>query len=116
MNATPPRALRNFVDGEYRDPRSELRSDVVDPTTARVIATAPVSSAEDVDDAFRAAARAEGRWRDTTPAERQLALLRLADADQVLLAKLALRDQTELARQLAAGERSLPQAWLSERG
>ena len=79
MNATPPRALRNFVDGEYRDPRSELRSDVVDPTTARVIATAPVSSAEDVDDAFRAAARAEGRWRDTTPAERQLALLRLAD-------------------------------------
>jgi betaine-aldehyde dehydrogenase len=43
------RTLRNFVGGDYADPESDARSDVVDPSTAQVVATAPVSSAADVD-------------------------------------------------------------------
>src|SRR5262245_9992104 len=43
-------------------------------------ATAPVSDSADVDSALRAAAEAFETWRDTTPAERSLALLRFADA------------------------------------
>ncbi|NMR19569.1 gamma-aminobutyraldehyde dehydrogenase [Cellulomonas fimi] len=72
--------LRNFVDGAYVDPTSGRTSDVVDPSTGEAYATAPVSSAEDVDRALQAAARAFPAWRDATPGERQLALLRLADA------------------------------------
>lgn len=71
--------LRNFVGGEYVDARGD-RSDLVDPTTGEVYATAPVSTSEDVDAAYRAAADAFSRWRDETPAARQLALNRLADA------------------------------------
>src|SRR6202012_4268004 len=41
---------------------------------------APVSSAEDVDAALRTAADAFPDWRDATPAERSLALLKIADA------------------------------------
>ena len=75
-----PQVLRNFVDGEYVEARSEERLDVHDPTTGEVYATAPVSGPEDVDAAVQAAARAFETWRETTPAERQRALLRIADA------------------------------------
>ena len=74
------RTLRNFVDGRHVDSDSGARSDVVDPSTGRVVATAPVSDAHDVDRAYAAAARAFETWGETTPGERQLALLRIADA------------------------------------
>ena len=73
--------LRNFVDGEYADTAQGRRSELIDPATGQVFATAPVSDAQDVDAAFRAARRAfEDGWRDWTPAERQIALNRFADA------------------------------------
>ena len=77
---TSPRVLRNFVGGEHVDARSEKTSDVVNPATGSVVATAPVSSAEDVDAAYAAAGRAFAQWGRTTPAERQQALLKFADA------------------------------------
>jgi len=72
-------ALRNFINGEWADAKSGATSEVVDPSTGAVYATAPVSGAEDVDAAYRAAATAFEGWGNTTPAERQLALLRIAD-------------------------------------
>jgi betaine-aldehyde dehydrogenase len=72
--------LRNFVDGEYVDTSDDRRSELVDPATGEVFATAPVSDAEDVDRAYRAAERAFPAWRDATPSARQKALLGFADA------------------------------------
>ena len=77
---TSPRVLRNFVGGEHVDPSSERTSDVVNPATGAVVATAPVSSAEDVDAAYAAADAAFAEWGRTTPSERQQALLKFADA------------------------------------
>ncbi|HZB51539.1 MAG TPA: aldehyde dehydrogenase family protein, partial [Mycobacteriales bacterium] len=54
--------------------------DLVDPSTGEVFGSAPLSGPEDVDAAVRAAAEAFESWRDTTPSERQRALLRIADA------------------------------------
>jgi betaine-aldehyde dehydrogenase len=71
--------LRNLVNGEHVDSAGGARSDLVDPSTGEVFATAPVSTAEDVDRAYAAAATAFETWGNTTPAERQQALLRLAD-------------------------------------
>jgi betaine-aldehyde dehydrogenase len=71
--------LRNFVGGEHVDSADGRRSDLVDPATGEVFASAPVSGEEDVDLAYRVAADAFETWRDTTPSERQRALLRLAD-------------------------------------
>jgi betaine-aldehyde dehydrogenase len=71
--------LRNFVGGEYVDAADGRRSDLVDPSTGEVFATAPISTAEDVDRAFRTAATAFESWREATPADRQKALLRFAD-------------------------------------
>ncbi|HET9500385.1 MAG TPA: gamma-aminobutyraldehyde dehydrogenase [Marmoricola sp.] len=72
--------FRNVVDGELVDAVSGETYDVLDPTTGDVYATAPRSGPEDVDRAYAAAGRAFETWGETTPAERQLALLRIADA------------------------------------
>jgi betaine-aldehyde dehydrogenase len=72
--------LRNFVGGEYTGTVDGITSEVVDPSTGEAYAQAPVSGAADVERAMRAAGSAFEIWRDTTPAERQRALLRIADA------------------------------------
>ncbi len=73
-------ALANFVGGAYRPAQDGRTSDVVDPSTGETYLQAPVSGPADVDAALRVAAEAFETWRDTTPAERSLALLRFADA------------------------------------
>ena len=77
---TATRTLRNFVDGEHVDPADGRTSDIIDPSSAQVVAHAPISTAEDVDRAYAAAAKAFEGWRDTTPSQRQKALLQIADA------------------------------------
>jgi betaine-aldehyde dehydrogenase len=79
-NGTALRRLQNFVNGEFVDAKSGRTSAVINPSTGEAYAEAPVSSAEDVDIAFQAAASAFETWRDTTPSERSLALFRIADA------------------------------------
>ena len=44
-----PRQLRNFIGGQYVDPESDARTDIVNPATAQVVASAPVSTQSDVD-------------------------------------------------------------------
>jgi betaine-aldehyde dehydrogenase len=72
--------LRNFVNGESVPAADGSNYDVIDPVTGEVYASAPMSSTEDVDRAMRAAATAFESWGQTTPGERQLALLKIADA------------------------------------
>jgi betaine-aldehyde dehydrogenase len=80
--------LRNFIGGTYEDPVDGGYADLVDPSTGEVFAAAPVSGSADVDRAMSAAAAAFETWRDTTPSERQRALLRIADAVEARAAEL----------------------------
>jgi betaine-aldehyde dehydrogenase len=73
------RALRNLVGGEAVAAADGATLDLIDPSTGDVFGTSPRSGAADVDAACRAAADAFETWRDTTPSQRQLALLKLAD-------------------------------------
>ena len=75
-----PSLVQNFIGGELADAADGRRADLIDPSTGEVFGSAPVSGAPDVDRAYRAAAGAFETWRDTTPSERQRALLRFADA------------------------------------
>ncbi|EWT01475.1 phenylacetaldehyde dehydrogenase [Intrasporangium oryzae NRRL B-24470] len=77
---TEARALRNFVGGQYVDSAAETANDIVNPATAKVVAKAPVSRDADVDAAYASAAKACETWGETTPSERQQALLKFADA------------------------------------
>jgi len=81
--------LRNFIDGESVDTASGATYEVIDPVAGHPYASAPLSGPEDVDRAMQAAARAFESWGQTTPSERQMALLRIADdlekrADEVV--------------------------------
>jgi betaine-aldehyde dehydrogenase len=73
-------AIRNFINGEYVEASADASFELVDPATEVSYGSSPVSSANDVDRAFRAAAGAFEVWGETTPGERQLALFRIADA------------------------------------
>jgi betaine-aldehyde dehydrogenase len=75
-----PLVLTNVVDGRSVPALGGETTEVVDPATGRSYASAPRSEAQDVDAAYAAADRAFGTWGATTPAQRQRALLRLADA------------------------------------
>jgi betaine-aldehyde dehydrogenase len=72
--------VSNLIGGERRAAVEGERMELTDPATGKVFATAPRSGTEDVDAACRAAADAFPGWRDATPADRSLALLRIADA------------------------------------
>ncbi|HEX2811030.1 MAG TPA: aldehyde dehydrogenase family protein, partial [Kineosporiaceae bacterium] len=80
MSESTTRVLRNFIGGQYRDPISDRRSELVNPSTGQVVATAPISSEQDVDAAYAAASTAFETFRDSTPGERQKALLKFADS------------------------------------
>ena len=72
--------LKHYVGGKFVDSRSGAVAEITDPVTGRPYCTAPVAGAEDVDRALKTAAEAFESWRETTPAQRQLALLKIADA------------------------------------
>ncbi|GAB3301563.1 gamma-aminobutyraldehyde dehydrogenase [Parasphingorhabdus pacifica] len=73
------RTIRNVIDGKRLDAEDRRTTDLVDPCSGKVFCSAPLSSGNDVDAAYESAARAFEHWRETTPAERQRLLLRLAD-------------------------------------
>ena len=74
------RVLTNVVNGESVGTIEGRTSELVNPSTGEVFAEAPISGAADVDAAYRAAAAGFEVWRDSTPSERQRAMLTIADA------------------------------------
>ncbi|MFG1923699.1 gamma-aminobutyraldehyde dehydrogenase [Cryptosporangium sp. NPDC048952] len=72
--------LQNFVGGKQTAAADGRTTDVVDPSTGEVYTSAPLSGAADVDTAVKTARAAFESWRDSTPSERQKALLKIADA------------------------------------
>ncbi|MEJ6607863.1 MAG: gamma-aminobutyraldehyde dehydrogenase [Candidatus Planktophila sp.] len=72
--------LQNFINGKLVDSSSGEVTTLINPATGQAFATAPNSNAADVDAAIAAAAAAFPGWRDSTPSQRQRALLKIADA------------------------------------
>ena len=74
------KTLQNFINGKFVASKSGKTSELINPATGKVFATAPVSNIDDVNLAMKSAADAFVIWRDSTPSERQRALLKIADA------------------------------------
>jgi betaine-aldehyde dehydrogenase len=101
--ATAVQTLQNFIDGAPADPASGETAPVVNPATGEEIARAPLSGPEDVDRAVAAARRAyDAGWSTTTPGERALALLRIADAIEERADELTQLEATNAGKPLAA--------------
>ncbi|MGN6445641.1 gamma-aminobutyraldehyde dehydrogenase [Amnibacterium sp.] len=93
--------LGNFIGGERRE-GGPGTIDLVSPVTEEVYGTSVDSGAEQVDEAFAAAKTAFATWRDTTPAERQLALFRIADAMEARAEEFAALESKDTGKPLGS--------------
>jgi betaine-aldehyde dehydrogenase len=99
--------IQNYVDGALLDSVATDFIELVDPTTGRPDGRSPISTADEVDAAFRAARRASTTWKRTTPKARQLALLQIADAVEAArdeLVELQSRDTGQIKSHIATEE------------
>ena len=75
-----PQTHQQWLGGNWVSSATGETASVINPATGRHIATVQASGLEDVDRAATAAAAAFESWQNTTPQDRSLLLLRLADA------------------------------------
>ncbi len=82
MTETLERAktYQQLIGGDFVDAADGKTAEVVNPANDEVIANVPASSQEDVDRAVQAADRAFQTWKQTTPQDRSLLMLKIADA------------------------------------
>ena len=74
------KTYKQLIGGEFVDAADGRTADVINPADDQVIANVPASSNEDVDRAVNAADTAFQSWKKTTPQDRSLLLLKIADA------------------------------------
>ncbi len=74
------KTYQQFIGGEFVDAADGRTAEVINPANDQTIANVPASSAEDVDRAVNAAETAFATWKQTTPQNRSLLLLKVADA------------------------------------
>jgi 1-pyrroline dehydrogenase len=74
------KTYQQFIGGDFVDAADGKTAEVINPANDQVIANVPASSQQDVDRAVDAAATAFEEWKNTTPQDRSLLLLSIADA------------------------------------
>jgi betaine-aldehyde dehydrogenase len=74
------KTYQQFIGGGFVDAADGRTAEVINPANDQVIANVPASSQEDVDRAVNAAEKAFETWKQTTPQDRSLLLLKIADA------------------------------------
>ena len=74
------KTYKQLIGGEAVESASGETLDIENPANGQVIAKVPASAAEDVDRAVDAAETAFQSWRNTTPQDRSLLLLKIADS------------------------------------
>ncbi|MFM2277879.1 MAG: hypothetical protein RLZZ444_110 [Pseudomonadota bacterium] len=82
-----------FIGGQWVAAQSGEVSEAYNPATGEVLATVPLAGAADVDAAVLAARKAfEGPWSKSTPYERQVLLLKIADLFEANWERLSVSD------------------------
>ena len=74
------KTYQQLIGGDFVAAASGETIDVENPASGQVIAKVPASAKEDVNRAVEAAATAFETWKNTTPQDRSLILLKIADA------------------------------------
>lgn len=93
--------LKNFIDGEYRDPSEGKYWDKMSPRTGEKIYELPDSTELDVVQAIQAAQKAFGDWSATKAVDRAKILNRIADLVEENLEALALAETGDVGKPLS---------------
>jgi malonate-semialdehyde dehydrogenase (acetylating)/methylmalonate-semialdehyde dehydrogenase len=99
--------LMNRIAGEWRPSRAGESVSICDPATGEVLASMPLSTADDVHEAVCAAAAAYPVWRRVPPGERIQPLFRLKALLDAHLGELARIISRECGKTLAESEGEL---------
>jgi 1-pyrroline dehydrogenase len=108
MATTTTTEIKNFINGEERAPVDGGTEPVINPATGEQIAVTPLSNEADVDAAVEAAAAAFESWGLTTPQERSLALLKIADAIEEAGEELAQIESLNVGKPIEAMREEIP--------
>ncbi|HSC50266.1 MAG TPA: gamma-aminobutyraldehyde dehydrogenase [Gaiellaceae bacterium] len=99
---------KNFVGGEWVDAVEGGTMEVLNPATGEVIAEVPRGTQADVDRAVEAAKKALPEWLETTPGERQEALLKLAAVIEDNAEELAEIESRNVGKPLSYARDEMP--------
>ena len=102
--------LRNYVNGQWLHSRSKSLLPIHNPATAEKLAEAPLSLAEEVDEAVQAASAAFVEWRRTPPTERVQYLFKLKALLEEQFEDLARTITMECGKTLAESKGELRRA------
>ena len=104
------KTYQQFIGGKWVDSASGETLAVANPANGATIANVPASGAEDVDRAVEAAATAFEAWQATTPQDRSLMLLRLADAIEARADELGRLESRNAGKPVAVALDEIPAA------
>ena len=94
--------FKQYINGKAVAAKSGKTLSVEDPSTRATIATVPHSGKEDINAAVAAARAAFPTWSSTTPGERSLALLKLADALESRKRKFVVAESANAGKPISA--------------
>jgi 1-pyrroline dehydrogenase len=96
------KTYKQFIGGDFVDAADGRTADVINPANDQVIANVPASSQEDVNRAVDAAAKAFQTWKKTTPQDRSLLMLKVADALEANADKLGRLESANAGKPVGA--------------
>ncbi|HKW22723.1 MAG TPA: CoA-acylating methylmalonate-semialdehyde dehydrogenase [Ktedonobacterales bacterium] len=97
----------NYIAGEWRRSKASEFLDVQNPATAETIVRVPLSSADEVDEAVRAAQEAFDEWRRTPPTDRIQYLFTLKNLLEEHFEEIARLTTQECGKTLAESQGEL---------
>ncbi len=99
---------RNFVNGEMVDAVDGQTEPIISPVDEETIGRVPKCGEKDVDRAVDAAAAAFEKWQDSTPAERSLMLLKLAERIEANAEELASLESENVGKPIGLARSEIP--------
>ena len=96
------KTYKQFIGGAFVDAADGRTADVINPANDQVIANVPASSSEDVNRAVEAAATAFQSWKKSTPQDRSLLMLKIADALEANADKLGRLESANAGKPVGA--------------
>ncbi|MEP6994937.1 MAG: aminobutyraldehyde dehydrogenase, partial [Acidobacteriota bacterium] len=102
------KTYKNFVNGQMVDAVEGKDEAIISPTDEATIGRVPLGTEKDVDRAVSAAAAAFQTWQDSTPGERSLMLLKLADRIEANAEELAALEAVNVGKPIGLARSEVP--------
>ena len=102
------KTYKNFVNGKLVGSVEGEDEPIISPVDEKVLGKVPKGTAKDVDRAVEAAAAAFEKWQDSTPQDRSLILLKLADRIEQAGDELAALEAANVGKPIGLAKAEIP--------